>query len=154
MLTQAVFDKLWIMGAEVVGSELTDTYHELLTVEAKLTLQEQAAVEPATDGLSLAPAARTYYRRRTGGSGDVSGHDQDEPAELAGRLWVERPNGALPLDSTTPAPQGDGGSDVLHLVGTTGFEPATPLASPPAVLVDYADVCADLQRFTCGIRRL
>ena len=38
MLIQAVFDKLWIMDREVVGSDLTDTYHDLLTAEAQHTL--------------------------------------------------------------------------------------------------------------------
>lgn len=41
LLTQAVFEKLWIMDAEVVGSERIDAYLELLTVEARLTLDEQ-----------------------------------------------------------------------------------------------------------------
>jgi hypothetical protein len=58
MLTQAVFDKLWIMDHDVVGSDLTDAYHELLTMEARLTLDEHARAEHQADGLSLAPAAR------------------------------------------------------------------------------------------------
>lgn len=58
MLTQAVFEKLWIMDHAVVGSELTDTYHELLAVEARLTLDEQTRAEHEADGLVLAPAAR------------------------------------------------------------------------------------------------
>jgi hypothetical protein len=128
MLVQTLFGKLWIMDHDVVGSELTDVYHELLTMEARLTLEEQARTEPAADGLSLAPAAHTYYRRRTGGSDDLSDEDRDEAiADLAERLWIERPHGALPLDSRNPAPHAvRRGSDVLHLVGTTGFEPATP----------------------------
>jgi site-specific DNA recombinase len=128
MLTQAIFDKLWVMDHDVVGSELTDAYYELLTMKARLTLDEQATAEPAADNLSLAPAARTYYRRRTDRSEELTGQDQDEAlAELAGRLWIERPQGVLPLDSRNPAPHMvRRGSDVNHLVGTTGFEPATP----------------------------
>ncbi|MGH8351719.1 MAG: hypothetical protein ACRES5_35015, partial [Pseudomonas sp.] len=52
MLTQTIFDKLWIMDHEIVGSELTDTYHELLTMEARLALNEHATAEPDPDGFS------------------------------------------------------------------------------------------------------
>jgi DNA invertase Pin-like site-specific DNA recombinase len=128
MLVQAVFDKLWVMGAEVVGSELTDTYRDLLTHEARLTLDGETEAEPAADELTLLPAPRAYYRHRLSLEDDDSG-DADLSA-LAGRLWVERPRGALPvddLDSQNPVPPAvEPGSDVLHLVGTTGFEPATP----------------------------
>jgi len=59
MLVQAVFEKLWVMDHDVVGSELTETYQELLTMDAKLTLtaQEQAA-ETATDALTRISAQR------------------------------------------------------------------------------------------------
>jgi hypothetical protein len=121
----------WVMDHEVVGSELTDAYHELLTVEARLALDEQAHAEYTADGPSLTPAARTYYRRRTGSTGDLSAQDQNEElAELAGRLWVERPHGALPLDSKNPAlPEVRRGSDVHHLVGTTGSNLRPPSRS-------------------------
>lgn len=67
MLTQAIFDKLWVMDHEVVGSELTDAFHELLTMEARLALDEHATAEPKADNLSLAPAAHNLLpaeRRR------------------------------------------------------------------------------------------
>lgn len=32
-----MFDKLWVMGSDIAGAELTDTYQELLTVEARLS---------------------------------------------------------------------------------------------------------------------
>ena len=70
-----------------------------------------------------------YFRRQTSGSDDLSGQDQDDEAlaELAGRLWIERPRGALPLDSRNPALREIGrGSDVHHLVGARGFEPVSP----------------------------
>jgi site-specific DNA recombinase len=126
MLVQAVFDKLWVMDTEVVGSELTATYQELLTVEARLTLDAQEqAVQSAADALSLDIEAPTYYRHRTVLNGGDS--DEDGLSALAGRLWVERPNGALPLDSKNPAsPAVMRGSNIEHLVGLTGFEPATP----------------------------
>lgn len=129
MLTQAVFEKLWVMDHAVVGSELTDAYYELLTMEARLALDAQAHAEYATDSLNLALAARTYYRRRTGGSEDGSGHSEDdEPAELAGRLWIERPCGTLPLDSKNPAPHVvRRGSDVHHLVAVVWIETGAAL---------------------------
>ena len=128
MLVQAVFEKLWVMDHDVVGSELTETYQELLTMDAKLTLtaQERTA-ETATDALSLAAAPpRTYYRQRVSLSDDTSDEDGGLSG-LAGRLWVERPRGALPLDSQNPAPPAvEPGSDVHHLVGVAGFEPTAP----------------------------
>jgi hypothetical protein len=62
MLVQAVFEKLWVMDHDVVGSELTETYQELLTMDAKLTLtaQEQAA-ETATDALTKPGSGTTTY---------------------------------------------------------------------------------------------
>jgi hypothetical protein len=124
LLTQAIFEKLWVMDTEVVGSELTDAYHELLTTEAQLAIEGQQESDSALDELSLVPAPRTYYRQRNGGGGDLDG--EDSLAGLAGRLWVERPRGALPLDSQNPAsPEVRRGSDVLHLVGESGMEPLT-----------------------------
>jgi len=57
MLVQAIFDKLWVMDHEIVGSELTDPYYELLTMEAQLALDEQATAEYDADSLSLASTA-------------------------------------------------------------------------------------------------
>lgn len=104
MLTQAIFDKLWVMDHEIVGSELTDTYHELLTMEARLTLDEQARAEhDARWPQPRSGGTQTYYRRRTGSTEDLSGEDRDdEIADLAQRLWIERPHGALPWTAETP----------------------------------------------------
>ncbi len=126
MLVQAVFEKLWVMDHDVVGSELTETYQELLTIEARLTLGAQEPLaETAADVLSLAAEPPTYYRHRVGLSADTS-DDQGLPG-LADRLWVERPRGALPLDSQNPVPPAvEPGSDVNHLVGVAGFEPTAP----------------------------
>ncbi|SDG18862.1 hypothetical protein SAMN05216553_10687 [Lentzea fradiae] len=85
LLTQAVFEKLWVMDTEMVGSELTDAYHELLTAEAQLALEGQREDDSASDELNLAPAPRTYHRQRNGDGGDLDG--EDDLAELAGRLW-------------------------------------------------------------------
>ncbi len=150
LLTQAVFEKLWVMDTEVVGSELTDAYHELLTAEAQLALSDQAA-EITAGELSLAPAARTYYRRRTDSS-DVL--EDDELAALADRLWIERPRGALPLDSKNPVPpEVRRGSNSNHLVGATGCEPETsdagsnyrhagPLSSSPWRSISYSAIAS------------
>ncbi len=126
MLVQAVFDKLWVMDTEVVGSELSNTYHELLTHEAKLTLeaQQQAraqAADAASDSLNLGSEARTYYRHRAVFSDDSSNEDDpDGLTALAARLWVERPHGALPVDgvnSKNPVPPAvERGSNLQHLV--------------------------------------
>jgi hypothetical protein len=66
------------MDHEVIGSELTGTYHELLTMEARLTLDEHAQAEHEADSLSVVPEARTY-RRRTDGSGHLSGQRKRQP---------------------------------------------------------------------------
>lgn len=126
LLVQAVFEKLWVMGREVVGSELTDTFHELLTAEAKLTLDAQErAAETAADALGLDREAPTFYRHRVALSGGEE--DEGDLASLVGRLWVERPRGALPLDRKNPVPPVvEPGSNVQPLVGMAGFEPAAP----------------------------
>ena len=120
LLTQAVFTKLWIMGPTVAGAELTDTYRELLTEEARLT-EDANHVQGDPDTLSLAPTVRTYHRR------PLAGHDESDSDESTGSfLWIERPQGYLPIDCQNPAsPAVMRGSDVNHLVGVTGFEPAT-----------------------------
>lgn len=87
MLTQAIFDKLWIMGPQIAGVDFTDTYHELLTLEARLAEQTNQWT----------------------------------------RLGIERPSGPLPIDNQNPASARlRRGSDINHLVGMTGFEPAAP----------------------------
>jgi DNA invertase Pin-like site-specific DNA recombinase len=50
MLIQAVCEKIWILDTGVVGLELTTSYAELLTVEARLALEENQATETASDG--------------------------------------------------------------------------------------------------------
>jgi hypothetical protein len=156
LLVQAVFEKLWVIGREVVGSELTDAFHELLTAEAKLTLDGQAhAAETATDALSLDPEAPAFYRNRMALSDGED--DGDDIASLVGRLWVERPRGALPLDRKNPVPPVvEPGSNVQPLVGVTGFEPATsssrskvPCSSTSAsALVSAVAVSVDVRACT------
>jgi DNA invertase Pin-like site-specific DNA recombinase len=122
LLTQAIFDKLWIMGPEIAGAELTDTYHELLTVEARLAEQTNQQVQRATNDLAVTAAPHTYHRRRLAAAGHTSGPDCGQEAWLG----VERPSGPLPIDNQNPASTGvrrGFGSDVNHLVGVAGFEP-------------------------------
>jgi site-specific DNA recombinase len=125
LLTQAIFEKLWVMDAAVVGAELTDTYAELLTIEARLAEEANERADRALAELAVIPAPRMDYRR----VGVITGDDGEDLADLAGRLWVERPQGVLPVDGLNcqnPASPGVmRGSDVNHLVGVTGFEPAT-----------------------------
>jgi site-specific DNA recombinase len=122
MLTQAIFDKLWIMGPEIAGAELTDTYHELLTMEARLAEQANQEAQRATDGLAITPAPRSYHRRRMSATSHTSGPDSDSGAWLG----IERPSGPLPIDNQNPASPGvRRGSDVNFLVGVAGFEPTT-----------------------------
>ena len=135
LLTQTVFEKLWAMDNSVVGSELTDAYHGLLTLDARLTLDSQEDDSAAAGGLSLVPAPRPYYRRRTSGSDEPEG--EDSLVELAGRLWVERPRGPITDERRNSAsPLVRRSSDVHLLVGVTGFEPATSSSRTIGGLVD------------------
>ena len=125
LLAKVVFEKVWIMDDEVVGSELTPTFHELLTVDAHAALDEERTAR-AVDEVQLVPRQRSYHRRLAAVNDDLSG--EDDLNELAARLWIERPHGRLPVDSrltsTNPGPrQGNQGLNVLHLVGVAGFEP-------------------------------
>ncbi len=123
MLTQAVFEKIWIMGPDIAGAELTNTYHELLTLEARLTEQANQEAQRATDSLTIAPAPRTYHRRRMSATSHTSGPDSDNGTWLE----IERPSGPLPIDNQSPASTGvRRDSDVDLLVGVAGFEPTAP----------------------------
>jgi site-specific DNA recombinase len=116
LLTQAVFEKLWIVDEGVSGADLTSTFGELLTMEARIAWNEQREDEPDT-----------YHRTEPSLIGQGTSW---------ARLQAERPYGPIPMDSyagpqgqheRTRAPwEGDTGSNLLHLVGLTGFEPATP----------------------------
>ncbi|MFJ9787094.1 recombinase family protein [Amycolatopsis sp. NPDC101161] len=124
MFINMLFEKLWVFGPDVVGCELRSGYRELLTAEARLDLDREAA-EIVYGEPTDVPAQPTYYRQRTPLSDGDSAEDE---LSLLARLWgVERPTGELPVDSKNPAPPAVGrGSNFNHLVGLTGFEPATP----------------------------
>ena len=128
MLTQAIFEKLWIMDAEVVGSELTMAYHELLTTEARLAKEARNTARDV-DEIGMSPQRR-HYHRRVGNLGEDESEQHDWSAAggvaLVERLWIERPQGPLALELKNPALLFQGrGSNLHHLVGVTGFEPAT-----------------------------
>jgi hypothetical protein len=98
LLTQAIFDKLWIMGPDIAGAELTDTYHELLAVEARLAEQTNQQVQRATNDLAVTAAPHTYHRRRLAATSRTNGPDGAQGAWLG----IERPSGPLPIDNQTP----------------------------------------------------
>jgi hypothetical protein len=130
MLTQAIFEKLWIMDAEVVGAELTTPFHELLTMEARISKEALSAAKPAVDETAISSQQRRYHRR----VGDVDEESSDEGADQIGssagagmslveRLWIERPAGPLALELKNPAFLFQGrGSNVSHLVGVAVSE--------------------------------
>jgi site-specific DNA recombinase len=147
ILVQTVFEKLWILDDTVAGSELTAPFEEVLTLEAKLARVERHKDESKAQGGSEGSGIgeTTYHREANGFALMISELEADWP-----RLQVERPNGPLPVDkaeagvmvadmavtravaakatkSQNSAPlKGARSSDVHHLVGLTGFEPATP----------------------------
>jgi site-specific DNA recombinase len=109
MLMQAVFAKLWILDSAVVGSDLTEPFSELLTLEVRLALAEQqrAAQNKATGRDKDA----TYYRMRE----TVSTLLRDWGPSWE-RPYVERPYGTLPIDKRNPGRQRAQGSNLQHLV--------------------------------------
>ncbi len=108
MLMQAVFAKVWVLDAAVVGSELAEPYADLLTLEARLALAEQ---QDESDGTTDANEEVTHYRTR-------------ETASLLLRDWgpswerpyAERPHGRLPIDKQNPDLRRAQGLNMQHLV--------------------------------------
>ena len=66
LLAQTVFEKIWILDAEVAGVELVQPIAEVLTVEARLALAEQDGADSSQEGQSAGEEAKTYYRRARG----------------------------------------------------------------------------------------
>lgn len=115
MLMQAVFEKLWVLDTTIVGSELTETFAELLTMEARLALAEQG--RDARDGMTDLNQAASYYRRREAVSTLL--RDWRSPWE---RPYVERPQGPLPIDKQNPGRQRGQGLNMQHLVREMGHK--------------------------------
>jgi site-specific DNA recombinase len=109
MLLQTVFEKIWIVDEQVVGVDLARPFTEVLTVEAQLDLR--AALNGSGE------ATVTYERRER-----LSWRSP----ELQLLRRYERPNGLLDIDTKRNLRHEKvGGSNFIHLVGLTGFEPAT-----------------------------
>jgi site-specific DNA recombinase len=152
-LNQAVFRKIYVHDDDVVGSDLTPAFHKLLhedltailATEARKHLKSNVRTTDlfllprpvdAEQGSPLHPSG--LLRPRGGRDGHVL-----NPTHRGRR---ERPSGSLPWERKNPSPQSeDQGSNVLLLVGLTGFEPAasssrtkratklrhSPIADPP-----------------------
>ena len=116
MLIQALCEKVWILDNGVVGTDLAATFAELLTVDARLALAEDASL---TNQPTDREGVRVYHRRARSLRGLLRDLDESSP-----RLVVERPYGPLPLEHQNPASPGRQGSDVLHLADLIGLEPA------------------------------
>lgn len=115
MLMQAVFEKLWVLDTTIVGSELTETFADLLTLEARLALNEhQWKME---DGATGADEEVSYHRARDTVSTLLSGWGSSWE-----RPYVERPRGLLPIDKQNPGRRKAQGSNVQHLVRVTGHK--------------------------------
>ena len=120
LLVQTVFEKLWILDDKVAGAELTEPFGEVLTLEARQAWTERAITPGEASG------STTYQR----GVDEFDRLLADLEAAWP-RLQVERPYGELPVDlalqsKNSAPPEGARSSDLHHLVGLTGFEPATP----------------------------
>jgi site-specific DNA recombinase len=103
LLVQTVFEKIWILDTSVVGCDLTAPFAELLTLEAKLTIDEKGS-------------EATYYRRReTILSLSHLGNSWERPS-------IERPHGALAIDEKDSGPSAGRSSNIEPMAGVRGFK--------------------------------
>jgi site-specific DNA recombinase len=116
MLIQALCEKIWILDTQVAGIDLTQPYAELLTVEAQLALAETETGDADDQDQK---EVRVYHRRARVLSRLQRSHHGPWPS-----LHIERPHGPLPRENQNRAFTRRHGSDLLHLVGVAGFEPA------------------------------
>jgi hypothetical protein len=70
-LIRALFEKIWVLDLGVVGSDLTEPFAELLTLDARLTWTSQQVQQAMPGAAPPAPAegiadieGRAYYRMR------------------------------------------------------------------------------------------
>jgi hypothetical protein len=123
-LLQAAFDKIWVMGVEIVGCDLKPGYVTLLDEELVTELEWQSRRSRGEEDERSAPT-RMHYRRVTRParrpapvatmSKDIEDDDWHSP---------ERPGGRLPWEAkNTKQLVGVSSSNVDTLVGATGFEP-------------------------------
>ena len=129
-LIQAAFDKLWVMGIEIVGCDLKPGYVTLLDDELVAELERQGSRPGEED--DRPSITHVHHRRATRPIlhpvpvvvQHAVAEDEDEDGR---RLPAERPTGRLPWEERdTKQLVGVSGSNVHTLVGATGFEPVTP----------------------------
>ena len=114
---QTLFEKIWIMDKQVVGSNLTGAFAELMTLEAQLVLEEQRRGKTTHNTSAEADGADTYHRTRT------TFQESDMAVSLwSGWLHVERPRGLLAIDIQNPGHFSNRGSNLMHLAGETGHK--------------------------------
>ena len=116
LLIQAVFQKLWVLDHRVVGSELTDGFADLLTLEARLAWSTKPPQMSRAEGA-------TYHRQRTPLATAYRAVVVDWK-----RLCAERPHGLLPVDNLSPSAPGDRSSNIECLVGVIRFKLKNELA--------------------------
>src|SRR5690242_10674315 len=109
LLMQAIFEKLWVLDMSIVGSELTETFADLLCLDARLALVEQR--QQTRDGTADANKDASYYRTRESVSMLLRGWSSSWD-----RPYVERPQGPLPVDKQSPGQRKAQGSNMQHLV--------------------------------------
>jgi site-specific DNA recombinase len=131
-LIQAAFDKLWVVEAEIAGANLKPGFVTLLDSELVAELERAAngheteSVPEAANGLG---EGATYYRQGGSVSLDIPNLEPTGIPAAEEDLWLpaERPTGRLPWETKNPKTLlGVRGSNMDDLVGTAGFEPATP----------------------------
>ena len=117
LLMQAIFEKVWILDTHVAGSELTEPFAELLTLDAQLAWKENH--QPRNDRRTTRRTDEndTYYRLRA--STPTLAHSL---ADAWDRPYVERPHGPLPIDKKNSGLHRVKSSDIGHLVGVRGFK--------------------------------
>lgn len=104
--TNGMYWQVWVLDTGIVGLDLTQSFAELLTVEARLTL------EAAPGGHKNESDGVTYYCRARSLSGLLAG------ADALPRPRIERPNGPLPLERQNPASTGRQGPTCFFGWGT------------------------------------
>jgi hypothetical protein len=129
-LVQAAFDKLWVLGAEIVGVDLKAGYVTLLDDELTAELERVSQTQDAQDIPEATDKTRgkTYFRQGGGFGLTVADLKLTGIPTAEEDLWlsVERPSGRLPWETKDPGVlAGVRGSNIDGVVGDTGIEPVT-----------------------------
>jgi hypothetical protein len=130
LLMQAVFEKIWVVDRGVVGCELTDAVAELLTLEARLAVEEEQGHTGDKESAARNRDTATYHRRREALIAlDHLNASWERPV-------AERPHGALTVDDKYLGLAERGVSNIEHLAGVRGFKLNPELRS---YLVEHFD---------------